>query len=152
MRQAAVVLAVAVALAVAGRWTVSRASAQAQPAAVKAAEPNSEIQTAKRIKLAAAKTTYQLMVDMAEHGGGRGIPFDTDDHYAWSRRWMEAERDCAPGDAERRAAAAAHLERMRRLLDVALKRQEAGMISAADAAGTRYYTAEAEQWVAEAGR
>jgi uncharacterized protein YpmB len=143
MRQAAVVLAVAVALAVAGRWTVSRASAQAQPAAVKAAEPNSEIQTAKRIKLAAAKTTYQVMVDIAEHGGGRGIPFDTDDHYAWSRRWM---------DAERRAAAAAHLERIRRLLDVALKRQEAGMISAADAAGTRYYTAEAEQWVAEAGR
>ena len=151
MRHAALVLGLIVALAVAGRWAGSGASARAQPAGGKGADRNAAVEAAKRAKLTEAKTAYDLMVDLAQHGGGREGPFDTDDRYTWSRRWMEAERDVAPDDAARRAAAAAHLARMKRLRDVAERRQQAGMISATEAAATRYYAAEAEQWVAEAG-
>jgi hypothetical protein len=147
MRQAALIFALLAALAVAGRWAGSNVIAQA-PRGTGASEENTAVAGAKRAKLAAAKSTYELMVAMAEHAETR-VP-DTDDRYTWSRRWMEAERECAADDAGRRAATAAHLDRMKRLLDVARKRHEAGMISATEAAAAHYYVAEAEQWIAEA--
>ena len=149
MRQAALIFALLAALAVAGRWAGSNVIAQAPQGTAGAPEENTAVAGAKRAKLAAAKSTYELMVAMAEHAETR-VP-DTDDRYTWSRRWMEAERECAADHAGRRAAADAHLARMKRLLDVAQKRLDAGMISATEAAATRYYVAEAEQWVAEAG-
>jgi hypothetical protein len=148
MRQAAQIVALVAALAVAGRWAGSNVIAQAPQGTAGASEENTAVAGAKRAKLSAAKSAYELMVAMAEHGGTR-VPA-TDDRYTWSRRWMEAERECAADDAGRRAATAAHLDRMKRLLDVARKRHEAGMISATEAAATYYYVAEAEQWVAEA--
>jgi hypothetical protein len=148
MRQVILIVVTIAALAVAGQFVRSGAFGAAQQSPANAAVPTG-VEGAKRAKLAAAKSTYELMVAMAEHAETR-VP-DTDDRYAWSRRWMEAERECAAGDAGRRAAADAHLARMKRLLDVAQKRLDAGMISATEAAATRYYVAEAEQWVAEAG-
>jgi hypothetical protein len=149
MRQAALILALVAALAVAGRWAESVALAQGRQGIPASPKEIAAVAEAKRAKLAAAKSTYELMAAMAEHAETR-VP-DTDERYAWSRRWMEAERECAADDAGRRAAADTHLARMKRLLDVAQKRLEAGMISATEAAATRYYVAEAEQWVAEAG-
>ena len=148
MRQAALIVGFIAVLAVAGRWAGSDVIAQAPQGTAGASKENTAVAGAKRAKLAAAKSTYELMVAMAEHAETR-VP-DTDDRYTWSRRWMEAERECAADDAGRRAATAAHLDRMKRLLDVARKRLDAGMISASEAAAARYYVAEAEQWAAEA--
>jgi hypothetical protein len=148
MRQVILIVVTIAAVAVAGQFVRSGAFGAAQQSPANAPLPTG-VEGAKRAKLAAAKSTYELMVAMAEHAETR-VP-DTDDRYAWSRRWMEAERECAADDAGRRAAADAHLARMKRLLDVAQKRLDAGMISATEAAATRYYVAEAEQWVAEAG-
>jgi hypothetical protein len=147
MRQAALIVGVVAVLAIGGRWAGSNVIAQAPQGTAGAPKENTAVAEAKRAKLSAAKSAYELMVAMAEHGGTR-VP-DTDDRYTWSRRWMEAERECAADDAGRRAAVTAHFDRMKPLAEVARKRHDAGMISATEAAAAYYYVAEAEQWVAE---
>ena len=134
-------------------WIAHRAAARgfAQPQGnPPAAAVVGSVDAIKRTKLEAAKQAYELVVDSELRGGPAGRS-DVEDRCTWSRRWMEAERDTAADEAGRRRAVVAHLERMKPMLAVMERRQEAGMISARDVASMRYFLAEAELWAKEAG-
>ena len=119
-------------------------------------EPQGPVQSSKpatdarRAKLAAAKQAYEMLVDLEKRGLADGRSA-VEERCTWSRRWMEAERDAAADDAARRQAVVAHRDRMKPLLAMMERRQQAGMLSGQDLAATRYFVAEAEQWAAEAG-
>jgi hypothetical protein len=63
---------------------------------------------------------------------------------------MEAARGCAASNAERVRAAEAHLVRMKLLLGVGERMQQAGDLSASDVAVIHYFVDGAAQSVAEA--
>jgi hypothetical protein len=104
----------------------------------------------RQAKLAAAKALYEGQL-RARAVGLSGVDGpDLTEQYAWSRRWMEAERDVALDAAGRRAAVAAHLERVRPTLKSLERLHETGAAQFRDVLAARYYVAEAEQWLAEA--
>ena len=103
----------------------------------------------RQAKLAAAKALYDGQL-RARAAGLSGIDSDLAEQYTWSRRWMEAERDLAPDAAGRRAAGAAHLDRVRPALKSLERLHETGAAQFRDVLAARYYVAEAEQWLAEA--
>jgi hypothetical protein len=139
-RAAAACLAVALlaALALAAQQPGADQGADARPA-----DP-------RQAKLVAAKRLYDIQIRQRAAGLGGVDGQGLLDQYTWSRRWMEAERDLAGDAAGRRAAAAAHLERMRPTLKSLEPLFEAGRAQFTDVLAARYYVAEAEQWLAEA--
>src|SRR4029079_6081688 len=84
MRQAALIVALMAALAGAGRGAGSDVIAQAPQGTAGASKENTAVAGAKRAKLAAAKSTYELMVAMAEHAETR-VPHP-DDRLTWPAR------------------------------------------------------------------
>jgi hypothetical protein len=140
-RSAAACLAVVMLTALA--LAAQQAGAEKAAADAKPADP-------RQAKLAAAKGLYDL-VDRQRAAGLSGIDgWRLTDQYTWSRRWMEAERDLAPDAPGRRAAVAAHLDRMRPTLGSVEAMFKSGSTQFRDVLAARYYVAEAEQWLAEA--
>jgi hypothetical protein len=95
-----------------------------------------------RAKLRAAAETYKLSFSIVKAGRRDALPEDV---YRWSRRWMEAAQELGEG----KAAAEAHLERMRELKRLVKALLEGGLATALEAAAADYYVAEAEGWVAQ---
>lgn len=104
----------------------------------------------RQAKLEAAKALYEGLQQAREAGLGGVDGSGLTEQYTWSRHWMEAERDLAPDAAARRAAAAAHLDRMRPALKSLERLFKVGGTHFRDVLAARYYVAEAEQWLAEA--
>ncbi|HZN64083.1 MAG TPA: hypothetical protein VFB66_02195 [Tepidisphaeraceae bacterium] len=124
------------------------ALAAQQPGPGKAADAKQA--DSRQAKLAAAKALYEGQLRAREAGLSGVDGSDLTEQYTWSRRWMEAERDLAPDAPARRAAAAAHLDRMRPTLKSLEALFESGGTHFRDVLAARYYVAEAEQWLAEA--
>jgi hypothetical protein len=131
-------------------WTASRGAAQPRDGGGAPAARARSVTEAKHDKLLSAKQVYEMLPPLERQEGGPKARFDLDDRCTWSRRWMEAARDCAASQAERVRAAEDHLGRMKRLLGVAERMQQAGDLSARDVAAIRYFADEAAQFVAEA--
>jgi hypothetical protein len=69
----------------------------------------------------------------------------------WSRRWLEAQRELSDKKEDRIAAAADHLERMKKLQADVTASKKGGLGTAADVAAADFYCLEAEQWLTQAG-
>ena len=136
MRRLALVLCVA---ALACVVFVSSPHAPAQPAAADGAAK------AVQAKLEAAKQAF----DLSGRSEALGLA-SVAQRVTWSRQWTEAQRDLAPDAAGRRAAAEAHLARVKPLLARAEQLQKVGEIQFLDVLEMRYQLADAEQRVEEA--
>ena len=145
MRRFRTLLIALTAAASASAWAASHHFAHPAGAA-----PAKSLAAAKHDKLLTAKRAYEMLPALENQRGGPTVRFELEDRYTWSRRWMDAERDSAASGADRRRAAEAHLGRMRRLLGVGERFQQAGIVSPADVAALRYFAAEAELWVIQA--
>lgn len=101
--------------------------------------------------------TRQAQVDAASRAyAGASAAYSTgtgglEAVYAWSVRWLNAERALFTAAAERRAAAGRHLERMLRLTVEVTRRVATGLSPVAEGDAAAFYVAEAEAWVSEAG-
>ncbi len=72
--------------------------------------------------------------------------------YAWSVRWLDAQRELPLKGKALAAAAQAHLERMTALAAEAGDAVDRGAAPAADREATSYYRVEAEVWVEHKGK
>ena len=116
--------------------------------AVRTAEPT-QVKTVSTQKLAeerlsGARSAYEAV-------WAKFKPFDLskgdgEDVYRWSRRWMESERDMAKSKAERVAALQGHFERMKKL-EQEVQMYARGTIPVQQLSATRFYRAEAEDWL-----
>ena len=84
------------------------------------------------------------------HDEKTGAPRAHADHYLWSMRWMDAQRDVARTKVERTAAAEAHLERMRKFHKDMAELAKSNVVSQFELAATEYYVVEAEELLARA--
>ena len=82
------------------------------------------------------------------HDEKTGAPRAHADHYLWSMRWMDAQRDVATTRGERTAAAEAHLERMRKFHKDMAELAKSKVVSQFELAATEYYFVEAEEVLA----
>ena len=82
------------------------------------------------------------------HDEKTGAPRAHADHYLWSMRWMDAQRDVATTRGERTAAAEAHLERMRKFHKDTAELAKSKVVSQFELAATEYYFVEAEEVLA----
>lgn len=96
-------------------------------------------------RLAAAERVCRMF-----HDEKTGAPKSHSDHYLWSFRWMEAQRDVDAARGERFAALEAHLERMRAFANRTAELHKANLASEFELAATLYYVAEAEELLARA--
>jgi outer membrane protein TolC len=133
MRRLALVVCVA---ALACVTSLSSRQTPAQPAAADG------VAKAVRAKLDAAKQAF----DLAERGKQLGLA-SVEQRVTWSRRWMEAERDLAVDAAGRRAAAEAHLARVKPLLAITEQLNKVGEVQFLDVLEMRYQVADAEEAV-----
>jgi outer membrane protein TolC len=109
------------------------------PAAGKA--PTDSLQA----QLDAAREAYRLA--QVYYRDGRG---DVETVYRWSRRWLEAEQAGGGGKDQNLAALKGHLERMKELQKQAEARWRTGLVTSLDTTATKFYLAEAEDWLAQA--
>src|SRR3954470_5788441 len=100
---------------------------------------------ARRAKLDAAKQAY----DLADRGKALGLA-SVEQRVAWARRGVGAQRPLAPDAAGRRAAAEAHLARVKPLLAHTEQLHKVGEVQFLDVLEMRYQVADAEQRVEEA--
>ena len=98
-----------------------------------------------RVRLDSAKEAYDLAEALYRQGKG-----EPETIYRWSHRWLTAQQALAGTKAERTAAAEAHLDRMKRLEEVAKATVRVGMASPLDERAAKFYVAEAEVWLAQA--
>jgi hypothetical protein len=127
------------------------ALAARQAGADKAADQGADAKgDPRQAKLAAARGLYEVQVKARAAGLSGLDEWGMTDQYTWSRRWMEAQRDLAADPAGRRAAVAAHLDRMRPTLKSLEAMFKSGSAQFRDVLAARYYVAEAEQWLADA--
>ena len=84
------------------------------------------------------------------HDEKTGAPKTHADHYLWSMRWMDAQRDVAGTKVERTAAVQAHLERMRKFHKDMADLAKSSVVSRFELAATEYYVVEAEELLARA--
>ena len=94
-----------------------------------------------------AQKAYKVCADGY---GQRNAAVDAEKCYLWSRRWLEAERQLASDAGADRAAVAGHLDRMKKLEEVARQLRDVGRGSFLDVDAAAFYRAEAETWVAQA--
>lgn len=100
-----------------------------------------ELEKLRQEKLEAAATTFEGRWREYEAGKAK-----TEDVYVWSRRVLEAELEGGKAGARE-----AHLKRMAGLEQMAKARYDAGQVGIVEWGGARFYRAEAELWVKQAG-
>lgn len=105
------------------------------------AEPRTTLALAEA-KVKAAQKAYEESVKAIRDGRS-----DAEKVYVWSRRWLEAQRD-ADKKADRTAGLKAHRDRMKDLRQTAEALYKLAKAPYAEVAGTEYYLAEAELWLA----
>ncbi len=98
--------------------------------------------------LEAAKKTYEATA--AGYDAGTAPLADL---FIWSRHWLEAEQKLADSKAERQAALLGHWQRMKIAHRKVAQLYRAGSKGGEDEKyfATKFYLAEAELWLAEAG-
>jgi multidrug efflux pump subunit AcrA (membrane-fusion protein) len=71
-----------------------------------------------------------------------------EDVYAWSVRWLNAERNMGGKNDDRPPALEAHLRRMKELQQRVTEMSRSGLLSPPDASAVEFYRVEAELWLA----
>ncbi len=96
-------------------------------------------------RIATAREIVQSQMQRAESS----VAAPADDTAEWSRRWMDQELRLRIDPAARLAAIADHLERTRRLEQIAQNLAGSGQLRHADELKAKYYRLEAEQMLSE---
>jgi hypothetical protein len=91
----------------------------------------------------AARRAYQESDKLYREGRSR----DVDRIYLWSQRWLDAEREAAPGEKEKISAFEAHFRRMRQLENLIRNRYNSGVAAAIELPAVEFYRLEAEGWL-----
>ncbi len=90
-------------------------------------------------RLTTARDAFKAIDQMR----GAGQHIDSLKHYVWSRRLMEAERECAGSKADRIAATKAHLDRIEKLISDIKLQYEHSEVSRLEFLDTLYHYNEA---------
>jgi hypothetical protein len=132
---------------------------QKQAESIAKQQPKNETVTALlKTQLLAAQKCYRAALDtmavqqfggmlVQVQGNTRARP---DLAYAWSARWLEAQRELAESKEERIAAFADHQKRMKQLLDnvkLVVGNGNGGILPASDNPAAEWYLAEADLWL-----
>jgi outer membrane protein TolC len=120
---------------------LAASAALAAPAPAAAEVPQKLLQARRD----AAQQAYDSA--LAQYRTGKG---DAEGVYRWSHRWLVAQQEMAGTKAEREAAAAAHLGRVKDLEKAAEKLVKTGVAPPLEGKAARFYVAEAEVWLAQA--
>lgn len=156
--KSAAIIACVLALAAGAGWLTYRGLAAEPPAPVAAApvpppkeearKEDAAIAALQKEKLQAAEEAYTLMME----GQKAGQVVVTEEVCAWSKRWLESEKEVNPGRDAHLKALRAHIERMKELEKVTRLRAEAGRerVTFVDLRSATYARLEAEIWLRKA--
>lgn len=108
-----------------------------------ASQPAKTEPTSAVARLTAAKRVCEMF-----HDPKAGASTSHTDHYLWSLRWMEAQRDVDAARGDRFSAVEAHLQRMRQFHEERAELFKSNVVSKFELASTEFYVAEAEEFVA----
>jgi hypothetical protein len=103
----------------------------------------------KQTMVETARKTYEGAMSRLKFGLPNNAP-GFEDFYRWSRRWLEAQVDLASTKDARVAAYQEHVDRMRKLEQLAKGLKKSGTGLPADVSATGYYRSQAELWLEQA--
>jgi hypothetical protein len=127
--------------------TFFRAAAEVRLAELESTGSKGALAGLARERLHSARTAYEGVWEAFLAG-----QMDVESVYDWSDRWRSAAAAVASSGAERVAAAAAHLQRMKKLQQPVWEQCKAGRRNGWESSATDYYVAEAEILLAAASK
>jgi hypothetical protein len=99
-----------------------------------------------KAKLSAAQATLAVLMERYQAGQGK---VDEDQIYVWSRRALAGQIAIKTSKDDRKAAYAAHLERMKQIEVIAKAGFDAGRIPKDQVTAAMYYRIEAQIWLTQ---
>ena len=101
-----------------------------------------------KAQVAAARKVYELNIMAYKAGFAKG--YDLENLCLWSVRWLDAERDLSKKPADRIAAAAAHLARVKTVGTMANAIAKVEPAVGRQAAAAEFYRVQAQIWLTQA--
>ena len=101
-----------------------------------------------KAQVASARKVYDLSIMAYKAGAAKN--YDLESLYLWSVRWLNAERDLSDTPADRVAAAAAHLERMKTVEAMAKQFVKGGVAEVRQEVAAEFYRVQAQLWLSRA--